>query len=766
MSPSLAGSVQRDLLKLEEILSSEKWVPGQFEALGTVPYRHFLCHLLMVKFLRWGPKKTMAAMPGRLITLVQSAAKKGLLGISTEVCLRDVVSSCEKRLQAKGIGMAAFWWRPLPEESNLLKLWMDLDSHSPPLGERVVLSLHEVREKPFWSRLQDCLSSSFLADLNLELRQAHDHGQLPLDRAGVGSRGALSDYRSDWALYTSGLDPRLIEETPRLAVLIQWLMYRIEWGLNGAGSSLKLRVPEKAMVARYPAPSLGYQPHVDNPGGQPDNGRAYSFVLYLNHPHTPCDGGQLVVWEAGSDFSKEPCAEIQAVGGTAVLFDSRLVPHQVTPLNSGPERWALTLWFQEGASQQIGLQKPEIGLNELLLPLEELVLEPEVVLAHELVPNPSGGRVRILNAKKRNLRAGIVCTQYGAGRGLDDWCRHHFDLGFNHIVLIFDRMEDEAEQAHAARLRRQFGRGELTLWSGGSVARDRWFGHGDEKVNQHLLKFVGYKTASWSVASRQCLNAGSALVAARHEGLGGAPLDWLVHLDADEYFYLNGSSRGGGDVQQHFEAAESAGLSCIRYVNHEILVTPSGQANPRKAVLFKKNPLLAAAGLGPVGWHQFATDLKMLQTCKRPYFNGYFNGKSAVAVRAGRSAAGVHGWHLQTDDPTSTSLWAGPSILHFHCPHAAAFVKKYMAVAALDGVPNPGLFKPSPTEEAAVQLIGGLRARGASLNEIENSLRRLFEQRTSFSKQELALLHHADLLFQPQLQHWPPQVTVPGKDNL
>ena len=724
----------------------------------------------------------MAAMPAKLITLVQSAAVQGLLGIATEVSLREVLSSCEKRLQAKDIGRSAFWWRPLPGESNLMKLWMDLDNHSPPTGEQVVLSLHQAREIPFWSRFQDCLSASFLKELNLELQQAHEDGKLALDRAGVGPRGALSDHRSDWALYTSGRDSRLIEATPRLAVLIQWLMVHIECGLNCAGSSLKLRVPVQAMVARYPAPSLGYQPHVDNPGGQSDNGRAFSFILYLNHSQAACDGGQLVLWEAGGSFSQEPCAEIEAVGGTAVTFNSRLVPHQVAPLNSGPERWALTLWFQDGARQPTDLQIPEIGLNELLLPLEELVLAPRVVLAHELVSKPSGGRVRILNTKKRNLRAGIVCTQYGAGHGLDAWCRHHLDLGFNHIVLIFDRMEDEAEQAHAARLKQQFGREKLTLWSGTSVARERWFGHGDEEVNQHLLKFAGYKTASWSVASRQCLNAGSALIAARDEGLGGAPLDWLVHLDADEYFYLHGSSRGGGDVKQHFEAAESAGLSCLRYVNHEILVSPPGQADlpqtdfPQadflqadflqadflQAVLFKKNPLLAAAGFGSVGWHQFATDLKMLQTCKRPYFNGYFNGKSAVAVRAGRSAAGVHGWHLQSDNPMSTSLWAGPSILHFHCPHATAFVKKYMAVAALDGVPNPGLFKPSPTEEAALKLIGGLRARGASPNEIEDRLRSLFKQRTSFSEQELALLHHAGLIFKPQLRYWPPQVT--GQD--
>ena len=107
--------------------------------------------------------------------------------------------------------------------------------------------------------------------------------------------------------------------------------------------------------------------------------------------------------------------------------------------------------------------------------------------------------------------------------------------------------------------------------------------------------------------------------------------------------------------------------------------------------------------------------MAMAQTDPRPYFTGYFNGKSAVAVAAGTAAAGVHGWSVAgSRQSVAVPLLAGPSVLHFHFASPRAFCRKYLAIAASPAPEGPRLFKPSPVEEAAVALIRSLRREGAS----------------------------------------------------
>jgi len=245
-------------------------------------------------------------------------------------------------------------------------------------------------------------------------------------------------------------------------------------------------------------------------------------------------------------------------------------------------------------------------------------------------------------------------------------------------------------------------------------------------------------------------NASAAVEAAKGRELGGAPLDWLVHLDSDELFYLEGDGRGGATLHSHFSAAATAGALSLRYLNHEILQP----CDPSAAPHFKLNPRLAAAHLGPVGWSQLVSYLHMAQTDPRPYFTGYFNGKSAVAVKAAKSAAGVHGWALATPSSTASRRLAGPSILHFHLASKQAFRRKYLSVAAAGTPDGSKLFEPSPLETATLERIRCLENEGTDEASLSLQLDALHDSLTTFSKPDGEILSEARLLFQPQESAW------------
>ena len=252
------------------------------------------------------------------------------------------------------------------------------------------------------------------------------------------------------------------------------------------------------------------------------------------------------------------------------------------------------------------------------------------------------------------------------------------------------------------------------------------------------------------MAARQTLGASVALEAARGDELGGAPLDWLLHLDADELFFLQGAGRGGAMLGEHFATASSSGLCLLRYVNHEWLRLDRPGASP----CFKLNPRLGAARLGTVGWSKLVSHLRMAQSDPRPYFTGYFNGKSAVAVSAGAAAAGVHGWSL-VDPGGSSRFLAGPSVLHFHFGSPTAFTRKYLAVAASRVPPGPALFQPSPVEVATLEHLRQWQRAGVDESVLEQKLSELHAAMTAFSKADIEVLEAAGMILSP---HLPPGI--------
>ena len=310
-------------------------------------------------------------------------------------------------------------------------------------------------------------------------------------------------------------------------------------------------------------------------------------------------------------------------------------------------------------------------------------------------------------------------------------------------------MEEPEEAAAAARLVSKYSATQLTVWPGAEAARSRWPQMPQDPGQHELPRFAHAGASSHAVAARQTLNAGAALQAAKGDELGGTPLDWLLHLDADEFFYLQGNGRGGATVGSHFAAGRGANLHLLRYANHELLPPPRAGNRP----CFKLNPRVAAARFGRRGWSAIVKDLQMEQSDPRPYFSSYHNGKSAVFVPAGRAAAGVHSWALRPGRaPANKRFLAGPAILHCHCPTREAFRQKYLAKAKSQPPAGRLLFESSPMEEAASDLIRALRQSGAGEQTVERRLDDLYQTLTSFSEPERKILDEAGLILRPTLE--------------
>lgn len=388
---------------------------------------------------------------------------------------------------------------------------------------------------------------------------------------------------------------------------------------------------------------------------------------------------------------------------------------------------------------------PRLDISDVLLPVASPPLPENRILFHEMESQKSKF-TPVDGIPTKSPRVGIVSTVFRTGTSLERWCRHHFSMGVDYIVLIFDHLELDEEACVAERLRNRYSPSKLAVWSGKRLAQEDWpLSPKDWRLND-LVPYAFSGGSSCAVAARQALNATEALHAAKTDAMGGAPLDWLIHLDHDEYFYLEGNGRGGASLAGHFSSATSLDLALVRYVNHEWIDNcPKG--HPR----FKINPGLAREKLGAAGWARMVHHLKMEQTGPRPYFLGYFNGKSAVDVRRGFGAAGVHGWYLNEKSLIKTFL-AGPSILHFQFTCSENFMRRIWSEVENPKPEGKPLFRISPIVEKGVNLVRSMQEEGLNRSEMERRLTRLYRRMSTFEKDDMEVLEEAGLIMEPDLK--------------
>jgi hypothetical protein len=758
-------------------------IPTEVEALRDLAgpdVLDLLFRLALESSLRRGPGGAAeVGSPARLVALAASAAAAGVLPLRNVVALRDSLVSLAAKLHRSGAWEKAvpLWWEPLPEPGPLEAAWRALDGED---GLRLAgrNGGREPLAEAGWIVRREVLGGEVRRRTAAELDPPdgpdgpHGESGLDLRRAGVGYDGRSSARRSDEVRYVTGLEPDLLARAPTLAVLAQRILDEVEEALAGVVPEGCGFAPQTCMLACYRAPSHGFAAHLDNPGGDDDNRRTYALVLYLNPPGRECAGGNLSLWTPGASTEELPAAVLPPAGGTAVLFDARRVPHAVEPLGAGADRWTLVLWLSDRRRRPPRplLPVPEPSPAAVLLPLDDPPVAPGTVVfrkaeAASSGPGPlsTGESPEIVRVPLRDVmerpRIGFVTTVRRPGPALSAWCRHHLELGADHLLVVLDSGDEEGGTYHEEGGTYHGGAPgdeRVTVWSR-AEARRRW-GELAGAPADELERLRSYADrgdrATWAVAARQALNASAALAAVRSGELGaeGQPLDWLVHLDGDELFHLEGAGRGGGSLAEHFSAAGAAGWSVLRYLNHELLLPWS----PGEPARFKRNPAVAAVRLGPVGWARLARHLGMEQEGRRPYFRAYWNGKGAVSVAAGGWAPGVHGW--RTAEATENGraarpevLLAGPSILHYHLPDASAFRDKYREAAGGPDAPDRP-FPPSRLERAAAAL---LRKAGEGAADLDERLERLYRELTVFEPAEVEMLDAAGLLFTPRVAHPP-----------
>lgn len=243
--------------------------------------------------------------------------------------------------------------------------------------------------------------------------------------------------------------------------------------------------------------------------------------------------------------------------------------------------------------------------------------------------------------------AAIVTTLRDAGDVLPSFVAYHRALGFARLFLFFDDPADPSlEWARAQPDVTAIPRDEAlrAAWS----KLSRW-GENAAHVEREVM-------------ARQTLNVEHAMSLARAMGLG-----WLLHIDADELFYVP-----GGDAAAHFAWLGGTAIETVSYANFEALPEAEETGDFFRSVTLFKKPKLLRAPPSP--------EAKALIERSGPlapnFFHFYDNGKSAVRLSAqGMLPKGVHsfvrpGQYASAQSPQQF-------ILHYACCSFSALWQKY-----------------------------------------------------------------------------------------
>jgi hypothetical protein len=246
--------------------------------------------------------------------------------------------------------------------------------------------------------------------------------------------------------------------------------------------------------------------------------------------------------------------------------------------------------------------------------------------------------------------AAIVTTLRDSAAVIESFVAYHRAIGFEHLFLFFDDPADSAlawarTQPHVTAIARDDALRQA--WS--KLAR-----YGDNAAH-----------AEREVMARQVLNVEHAMNLARAKGL-----KWLLHIDADELFYVP-----GGDAAAHFNWLDGTPIETVSYANYEAVPETEETGDFFRAVTLFKRPKLLRAPPSPEAKALIARTGQLAPN----FFHFYDNGKSAVRLSAtGMLPKGVHsfvrpGKYASAQSPEQF-------ILHYACCGFAAFWQKYVTL--------------------------------------------------------------------------------------
>lgn len=314
------------------------------------------------------------------------------------------------------------------------------------------------------------------------------------------------------------------------------------------------------------------------------------------------------------------------------------------------------------------------------------------------------------------MKVAIVSTQRTWKRESEPWAKYHLSLGFSKIYVFCDDGRTDYKPSSSAV--------ELIPCS-----KEYWDTQ-SPKLWQHYLADVRrdyggpHFGSPESLTQRQVLNLNAGFALAARDGV-----DWVLHIDDDEYFWCPDMS-----ADAHFDGLHRAGANYAVYLNHEAaLFGDETPAEKKLRTCFKKNWV----GL----WENQRSSISRVLPNK-PYFACYSNGKPAARVMA-EGIVVPNGAHtIWINDPMlAKAEFCRPGILHRPYKNAAQFCNKYLAQGTFSTEMMLGMPWNLPEIQAKAQLL--VREANAE------GLRALFEQLVTVSEAERVTLENEGFLLTP-----------------
>lgn len=234
------------------------------------------------------------------------------------------------------------------------------------------------------------------------------------------------------------------------------------------------------------------------------------------------------------------------------------------------------------------------------------------------------------NGRGDRQRVALVCTLVNARKVLKSFISYHLGMGIDRIYLFFDRVDDPGIEIAAAYP-------QVTWWARDADLERRWTGCRLYQCEPLIRDYVNQE-----VMARQQLNAELAIQECRQAGI-----DWILHLDVDECFFLPDES-----LQAHFSRLAAMGVDSIIYPNREGVPERAEVGDYfREVTLFKVKP----SGNSPQQRQAIQDSRKLLGG---RWYHFYENGKSAGRVGPDLLPHGVHGFATyRHSQRRSVRLW-------------------------------------------------------------------------------------------------------------
>ena len=308
------------------------------------------------------------------------------------------------------------------------------------------------------------------------------------------------------------------------------------------------------------------------------------------------------------------------------------------------------------------------------------------------------------------MKVAIISTQRTWNTQCEPWVQYHLSRGFNKIyIYVDDGRTDHIPPTSGV----EFIACTKAYWDSFTPGnfRGRW------SYMETIQR--GFGTALHStpenVMLRQIFNTYTALNRAAEDGI-----DWLLHIDDDEYFWCPYTS-----VNEHFHEIHP-GVGAMEYLSHEAILLCEEDLSKGQRTFFRRN-WDSLTQEQRTSWEEIVPG--------KPHFTSYSGVKSAARVRLNTIPNGCHYFHI--DPALKGARSAMPCILHRPYQGINHFCDKHMSNGIFSDLCFGAPWAPPPIYTLARQLIADKDVEG---------LRSLFSQAVTLTNAELDKLEAAGYL--------------------